>query len=37
MEAVVSNNIEILDCKLRDLPLDEIFINALHSGKEAAE
>ena len=37
IEAMVNNNIEILDCKIRDLPLDEIFINALRNSKESAE
>ena len=37
MEVMVNNGIQIYDCKTRDLPLDEIFINALHSSKEVTE
>ncbi|MFA5309353.1 MAG: ABC transporter ATP-binding protein [Dehalococcoidales bacterium] len=37
LQTMVDNNIDVLDCKVRDLPLDEIFINALHNTKEVPE
>jgi ABC-2 type transport system ATP-binding protein len=37
LEAMVNNGIEVFDCKVRDLPLDEIFINAVHSTREVTE
>jgi len=37
METMVNNSVEVFDCKVRDLPLDEIFINAVHDNREVIE
>jgi ABC-2 type transport system ATP-binding protein len=36
LETMVSSNVQVYDCRIRELPLDEIFINALQSTKEVA-
>ena len=32
LQIMVSNGVEVCNCQLRELPLDEIFIHALHDG-----
>jgi ABC-2 type transport system ATP-binding protein len=36
LQVIVNNNIEVCDCQLKDLPLEDIFVQALHkdSAKE---
>lgn len=32
LETMVQNRVEVCDCQLRELPLEEIFVHALHGG-----